>query len=267
MVQSRADGMSPASACASARRWARSWSWPMTRVGTAIARISASLTPGPSPAIATSNLPNRYRVRAAKKPCRLPRLSGASLAARRLSHSHRTYAWRLQANGASADRRPRHRAAYWPARLRTPRPAAPAPAPHQLRPVTASRSAIAAPIEMPPTTAGAEPRSSISAATSSAKVAIERSLAGPVPDPPWPRHSSVTRRVGRQHRETPRPPARRRRRARAGRRRAGPAPTSPIARSTPSRPKVVLTRCARLRQCAAQERADPRRLGRGRGRA
>ena len=59
---------------------------------------------------------------------------------------------------------------------------------------TAILSAIAAPIEMPPTTKRSTPRQSAKASTSSANVAIESSPTSPADDRPWPRHSSVRRR-------------------------------------------------------------------------
>ena len=58
--------------------------------------------------------------------------------------------------------------------------------------VAAIRSAIAAPIEMPPTGSGASPSASISAIRSSAKLAIAKPSGGPASDRPCPRHSSVT---------------------------------------------------------------------------
>ena len=62
--------------------------------------------------------------------------------------------------------------------------------------VTASRKAMAAPIEMPPATARPSASRSASAATSLVKVAIDSSVSDPDSDAPWARHSSVIRRDG-----------------------------------------------------------------------
>ncbi len=53
---------------------------------------------------------------------------------------------------------------------------------------------MAAPMEMPPTTTGPAPSSSIAAIRSSVKVAIDRRDSAPGSERPWPRISSVFRR-------------------------------------------------------------------------
>src|SRR5271166_1951153 len=167
----------------------------MIRVGAARLRASASVTPGPSAAIARSKAEVTATGALEKNPVRETRLSGAS-AANRFAVSPAKKSRRASSAGYAPRSRPTSAFGFilFGAALATHAGRA------RTRPRTssgrrtASLRAIAAPMETPPTTRGARPRDSISVARSEANVAIENPAASPASDAPCPRHSRVTRR-------------------------------------------------------------------------
>ncbi len=196
---------------------------PSTSVGTAIDRASASLTPGPSPAMADSSdgqgLPVldsqkfSHRVKIVRRLARQPVGRVRCLEIGAAPGARRDCAGALQ---------PPHRAACWRAPRAIAMPGARAPgAMTRSGWRTAILSAIAAPIEMPPTTNRSTPR----------RVGEGQHVVGEGGDRIARRDRRPTIGPGRgipasagetrRRRERLRRPAPRRRRARAGRRPAG----------------------------------------------